>query len=73
MMKKNTVGIIQMVVCATLWSMGGILIKLIGAGPFMIAGIRSFFAALCMAVSKGIGSMFSFSKVSVEKSRLFII
>ncbi len=50
MMKKNTVGIIQMVVCATLWSMGGILIKLIGAGPFMIAGIRSFFAALCMAV-----------------------
>ena len=42
MMKKNTVGMIQMVVCATLWSMGGILIKLIGAGPFMIAGIRSF-------------------------------
>ena len=50
MMDKRTVGSIQMIVCATLWSMGGILIKLIGAGPFMIAGVRSLFAALCMAV-----------------------
>lgn len=49
-MSKKTVGIIQMAVCATLWSMGGIIIKLIDCGPFMIAGVRSFFAALCMAI-----------------------
>lgn len=49
-MSNKTVGIIQMVICAVLWSIGGIIIKLIECGPFMIAGVRSFFAALCMAV-----------------------
>lgn len=49
-MNKKTVGVIQMIVCAVLWSIGGIIIKLIDCGPFMIAGVRSFFAAVCMAV-----------------------
>lgn len=49
-MNKKTVGIIQMAACAALWSTAGIFIKLIGCGPFMIAGVRSFFAAICMAV-----------------------
>ncbi len=49
-MNKKTIGIIQMATCAALWSTAGIFIKLIGCGPFMIAGVRSFFAAICMAV-----------------------
>jgi len=39
-------GILQMLVCATLWSIAGIFIKLIDANPFVIAGFRSLFAAI---------------------------
>lgn len=38
--------IVQMLICATLWSTGGIFIKLIPWNPMVIAGWRSFIAAL---------------------------
>lgn len=41
---------LQMVICSVLWSIAGVLIKQIGCGPFLIAGVRSFFAAICTAV-----------------------
>lgn len=47
-MNKKTTGIIQMSICAFLWSIAGIVIKNISSGPFLIAGIRSLFAAFCM-------------------------
>ncbi|GHU42566.1 membrane protein [Spirochaetia bacterium] len=34
--------------CATLWSTSGLFIKLIDAHPFVIAGLRSFIAAILM-------------------------
>ncbi len=52
---KN-IGILQMVLCATLWSIAGVLIKFIEMNPFVIAGGRSLFAAITvmiyMAVTK---------------------
>jgi drug/metabolite transporter (DMT)-like permease len=42
--QKNT-AILQMLLCAALWSTAGIFIKLIPWNSFVIAGVRSFFAA----------------------------
>lgn len=49
-MNEKTQGALEMIVCAVLWSIGGILIKMTSCGPFVIAGVRSLFAALCMAL-----------------------
>ncbi|QIB70428.1 DMT family transporter [Aminipila butyrica] len=38
--------ILYMVICASLWSIGGIFIKLVPWNPFAIAGVRSAIAAL---------------------------
>lgn len=42
--------IVFMVICASLWSIAGIFIKLIPWNALVIAGWRSFIAAVCMAV-----------------------
>lgn len=45
---KNTsrkIGILQMIACAVLWSLGGLLIKYVDMNPFVIAGGRSILAA----------------------------
>ncbi|SHI01435.1 Threonine/homoserine efflux transporter RhtA [Sporobacter termitidis DSM 10068] len=39
-----------MLVCAALWSTGGILIKLIDWNPFVIAGVRSLLAAATIGI-----------------------
>ena len=44
------IGIVQMTVCATLWSIAGIFIKLIDMNPFVLAGFRSLFAAAAVIV-----------------------
>ena len=44
------IGIIQMTICAVLWSIAGIFIKLIDMNPFVIAGFRSLFAAAAVIV-----------------------
>lgn len=46
---KQRIAIMQMTLCATLWSIAGIFIKLIDWNPFAIAGVRSLFAALAVA------------------------
>ncbi len=43
-------GIIQMIVCSILWSIAGILIKIIDCNPLVIAGFRSLFAAITVFV-----------------------
>jgi drug/metabolite transporter (DMT)-like permease len=48
--KKQRIAIMQMLVCASLWSIAGIFIKLIDWNPFVIAGFRSLFAALAVIV-----------------------
>lgn len=47
---KQRIAIVQMLVCATLWSIAGILIKLIDWNPFVIAGFRGLFAAVTVGV-----------------------
>ena len=51
-MAKNNkaVGILEMTVCATLWSIAGLFIKMIDMDPMVIAGGRSLFAILPVAV-----------------------
>ena len=46
-MNKKYVGMLEMAICAILWSIAGVFIKKISVGPIVIAGIRSAFAALC--------------------------
>ena len=47
--QKNT-AIFHMLLCATLWSIAGIFIKAIPWSPFVIAGLRSFFAGIVVLV-----------------------
>lgn len=47
-MKKETIGTIEMLICALLWSIAGIFMKLIPWNGFAIAGMRSFIAGLTM-------------------------
>ncbi len=43
---QQRIAILQMLACAALWSIAGILFKLIDWSPFVIAGFRGLFAAL---------------------------
>lgn len=47
-MKKSNKALIRMVMAAILWSLGGLLIKLVDWHPFAIAGGRSAIAAIVM-------------------------
>lgn len=64
-MSQKQVGMLEMVLCAMLWSTSGILIKLIDMNPLCITGFRSLFAAftvlIYMLVSK---KKFVFNKTS---------
>jgi drug/metabolite transporter (DMT)-like permease len=47
-MSRTTKGLLSIVACATLWSMGGLFIKMVAWHPMIIAGGRSLIAALFM-------------------------
>lgn len=49
-MKKENKAIIEMLICATLWSTGGIFIKLLPWNGFAVAGLRSLIAGATMGV-----------------------
>ena len=49
-MKKENIAIIEMLVCATLWSIAGIFIKLIPWNGFAISGFRSLVAGTVIAI-----------------------
>ena len=49
-MNKEYRGILQMVLCATLWSIAGIFMKFLPWNGFAVASIRSFFAGATIAV-----------------------
>ena len=53
-MKREHVGILQMVTCAVLWSIAGIFMKLLPWHGFVVAGIRSLIAGITIAVYMGI-------------------
>lgn len=50
-MKKENVAIIEMLICATLWSIAGIFIKLIPWNGFAVAGIRSLIAGITIFIA----------------------
>ena len=45
-MKKENRAMLEMLACASLWSIAGIFIKLIPWNSFVISALRSFFAGL---------------------------
>lgn len=47
-MTQQRKAMLMMAICACMWSIGGIFIKLVSWSPFLIAGGRSVFAALVM-------------------------
>ena len=49
-MKKEHLGILQMIACAVLWSIAGIFMKLLPWHSMAIAGLRSLFAGLTFVV-----------------------
>lgn len=49
-MKKENIAIIEMLICAALWSVAGIFIKLIPWNGFAVSGIRSLIAGATIAV-----------------------
>ncbi len=49
-MKKEHIGIMQMIACAMLWSIAGIFIKLLPWHGFAVAGVRSLIAGITIAV-----------------------
>mgnify|MGYP003817222345 CR=1 FL=1 len=62
-MSPKNKAILQMLACATLWSTGGIFIKLIPWNPMAIAGWRSLIAAGTVAIYLRIGHIpFRFSR-----------
>ena len=48
-MKKENIAIIEMLICATLWSVAGIFMKLLPWNGFAVAGLRSLIAGLTVA------------------------
>lgn len=58
-----------MLVCATLWSIAGLFIKLVDANPFVIAGFRGLFAGLTTLAYILIAKIpFKFNKVVFENA-----
>jgi drug/metabolite transporter (DMT)-like permease len=51
--KERPKSILYLVITAILWSLGGLLIKLVNASPMAIAGVRSAIAALVLLLAKG--------------------
>jgi len=49
-MKKENLAMIEMLICATLWSVAGIFIKLIPWNAFAVSGMRSLIAGATIAV-----------------------
>ena len=49
-MKKENLAMLEMLLCATLWSIAGIFIKLIPWNGFAVASMRSLVAGLTIAL-----------------------
>ena len=49
-MTKEKSAMLQMIICSVLWSIAGIIIKLIDANPFVISGFRSLFSAITVFI-----------------------
>lgn len=49
-MNKQRKAMLMMAICACLWSIGGIFIKLVSWNPFLIAGGRSLLSAAVLAI-----------------------
>ena len=49
-MKKENLGVIEMLICAALWSIAGIFMKLIPWNGFAVAGMRSLIAVITIVI-----------------------
>lgn len=68
-MNSSKKGVIAVMSCAMLWSIGGLLIKLVSWSPFAIAGARSLIASIVLLVFlKRPRITFSFAQVGAAVS-----
>ena len=49
-MKKENLAILEMLLCAALWSIAGIFMKFLPWNGFALAGLRSLFAGITIAL-----------------------
>jgi len=68
----KTLGILEMLVCATMWSIAGLFIKLINANGFVIAGFRGLFACLTTFAYIKISKIDIVFNKTVIKNALFL-
>ncbi len=71
-MKQQRIAMLEMLVCATLWSIAGIFIKFIPWNPFVIAGLRSLFSAGTVLVYMALTRQKIFFNKRVAKSMFFL-
>ena len=65
-MNKENIAIVEMLICAALWSIAGIFIKLVPWNGFAVAGIRSLIAGLTFALYMlATGRRFIFNKTTL--------
>ena len=65
-MKKENIGILEMLACAALWSLAGILMKLVPWNAFAVSGTRSLIAGATI----GVYMLFKRYKLSVNKKTI---
>ncbi len=71
-MKKKHIAMLQMLLCACLWSIAGLFIKKIDWHPIVIAGFRSLFAAGTVLVYMLFKRQRLFINKSIVKSAFFL-
>lgn len=71
-MKKQRIAMLEMLLCACLWSIAGLFIKLIDWSPLVIAGFRSLFSALTVLVFMAITRQRIFFNKKVAISAFFL-
>ena len=71
-MKKQHVAMLEMLLCACLWSIAGLFIKMVPWNPLVIAGFRSLFSALTVLVYMAVTKQKIFINKSIMKSAFFL-
>lgn len=71
-MKKQHIAMLEMLLCACLWSIAGLFIKKINWNPIVIAGFRSLFAAGTVVVYTAFRRQKLFFNKRIAKSAFFL-
>lgn len=71
-MTKQRIAMLEMLLCACLWSIAGIFIKMIPWSPLVIAGFRSLFSALTVLIFMAVTKQKIFFNKKIAVSAFFL-